>query len=233
MSHIARLLQVQDLDSELDTHRARLQAIERALQDSPAVRTARQQLVNTEGQLQQARAAVQAVEHDLQALAAKKAEAEKQTYGGHVTNPRQLQDLQRELESFQRRRIALEEIQLEALIKVESAEVTFQSVQAALQLAEQEAAKTQGELLAERNRRKGEMEKLEARREGAWELVPATQRTLYETLRVSKKGRAVVRLTEGSCAACGEELSSALAQTVRQGQQVVPCPSCGRILCMA
>lgn len=231
MTHAARLLQLQDVDSELDGHRARLQAIERALQDSPAVREAHQHLVQAETRVQTTRAAMQAFEYDLQALNLKISEVEEQAYSGQVTNPRQLQDLQKDVESLKRRRSGLEEQQLEALIQTETAETHRSTAQEALHRAETETAKTQSALVAERVTRKGQVEQLEARREVIVTALASNHLQLYDSLRTSKKGRAVTRLADGVCTACGVEVSSALAQTVRQGQQVVQCANCGRILC--
>jgi hypothetical protein len=231
MTRIAALLQLQEIDTELDTHRQQLQAIDHALDDSQAVRDARQALLMAETQMQTTRTALRGVEFELQMLNTKISEVEERTYSGKVTHPRQLQELQRDLEALSRQRNALEEKQLDAMIKAEAAEISRGAAQTAVQKAENDSAKTQGALLTERATRMGQMEKLMAQRDGVQTSLTADQRKLYDLLRASKKGRAVARYAEGACAACGVELSSALAQTVRQGQHIAQCPNCGRILC--
>ena len=57
MSRASQLFRLQETDVELDTHLARLQAIEALLGDTPALRVAQQQLVTAEVQFSAARLA--------------------------------------------------------------------------------------------------------------------------------------------------------------------------------
>jgi predicted nucleic acid-binding Zn-ribbon protein len=54
---------------------------------------------------------------------------------------------------------------------------------------------------------------------------------LYDRLRPAKKGRAVALLEDGVCTACGVAPSSSRIQSARQGNDLVLCGNCGRILC--
>src|SRR5690242_6387676 len=114
MSRASALLQLQTLDLELDAHRVRLHAIEQELGADPAVQAAQRAVAEGHTALQAARVAVQALEYEAQGLATKLAEVSDRIYGGAVSNPKVLQELQLENESLQRRRTALEEKQFEA-----------------------------------------------------------------------------------------------------------------------
>jgi len=231
MSRAATLLQMQGIDLEVDSHRARLAAIEQQLGDEPAVREAQQALVEAQTQLHTARVEVQNLEYENQTLAEKLAEANRRMYGGSVTNPKELRDLQMEIDSLQRRRTALEERQFEALMAAEAAETRHAAVQEQLQAASAAAAATHGSLLDERGRLSAALEHLATAREAVGAQVLAADRELYDRLRPAKKGRAVSKLEDGGCSTCGVAPSSSRIQSARQGNELILCGNCGRILC--
>lgn len=230
MSRSATLLQLQGIDLELDAHRARLGAIEAALGDDPAVREAQRAMLEAHGQLHTARVAVQNLEYDGQVLSEKIAEVGDRMYSGAVTNPKELQDLQKDVDSLKRRRGVLEEQQFEALVAAEAAEVRHASLQRQLQEAEAQAAQSNNSLLEELQRLLASVQRLEGGREGLYGLIPAADRNVYERLRQSKKGRAVAALEDGACSLCGVAPSSSRIQSARQGNELILCGNCGRIL---
>jgi hypothetical protein len=231
MSRASQLLRLQDMDVELDARRARLAAIEETLGEAQAVHTAQRQLVEAEAQFTAARLALKNLELDVQAFNERIADADHRLYGGRITNPKELSDLQKDIESLKRQRGTLEEQQLEALIQAEAAETQLHATQAALQAAEADAAQTQGNLLDERAALKARVETLEAEREAMLIPIPAADRELYARLRPAKRGRAVSRLDDGVCSACGVAPSSSRGQSARQGNDLILCGNCGRILC--
>jgi hypothetical protein len=222
---------LQDTDLELDARRARAQIIEKLLGEAPAVRQAQQQVTQTQTALAAARAALKDIDHDVATLNAKITEVETRLYGGRVTNPKELRDLEQDSAGLKRHRGTLEEKQLDALIGVENAEADEQRAQTALRAAEDETAKTQGNLLEERAVLQTQIGKLEIEREAILIPIPSADRETYERLRQSKRGRAVSRLDEGVCSACGVAPSSARGQSSRQGNDLIFCGNCARILC--
>src|SRR5258707_7307615 len=123
MSRAGSLLQLQGIDLEMDVKRARLRAIEIALGDDPTVQMAQRDLVEAQGDLHSARVSIQNLEFDGQNLGQKIADVDSRMYSGKVTNPKELQDLQNEVNSLRHRRDALEEKQVEALLIAANAEV--------------------------------------------------------------------------------------------------------------
>jgi predicted nucleic acid-binding Zn-ribbon protein len=231
MSRAATLLQLQGIDLELDANRARLRAIETALGDDPAVRQAQHELVDSQTQLHAARVAAHGLEFDSQNLGEKIAEVDGRMYSGAVTNPKELQDLQNEVASLRRRREALEEKQFEALLACEGAEARSAEVQHRLEQAEAAAAEAHVNLREERGRLQGGVARLETNRGAMVTPIPSADLDLYARLRQSKKGRAVSQLDEGACTACGVAPSSSRIQDARQGNELILCGNCGRILC--
>jgi hypothetical protein len=230
MSRATALFRLQGVDSELDACRARLKDIDQVLSDSPEVREVHQRLIEAQAQLHTARVALQSLELDNQAFSEKIAEADERLYSGRVTNPKELRDLEQDIASLKRQRAAVEERQLEALIRAETAEADVGAVQARQQQVEQETARLHSSLLEERNTLTARLERLEIEREAILAPLPADDREMYERLRRTKNGRAVVQLEEGVCTACGVAPSSSRIQSVRQGNELVRCGNCDRIL---
>src|SRR5262245_46809119 len=135
MSRAASLLQLQGIDLEMDAKQNRQRAIDAALGDDPAVKQAQRDLLEAQTQLHVARVGVKNLEYENQSLGKKIAEVDSRMYGGKVSNPKELQDLQNDLASLQRRREALEERQFEALLNAEAAEIQHKDVQHRLERA--------------------------------------------------------------------------------------------------
>jgi predicted nucleic acid-binding Zn-ribbon protein len=230
MTRASKLFRLQEIDLELDAHRARLAEIAESLRGSPAVQAAYQRVVEADGQLNAARVDVRSLEYENQALSEKIVEVEKQLYGGAVSNPKVLQDWQKDAQSLKHRRAALEEKQLEALIRAEAAEADKVAAQTALQQAEEEAAKTNRHLHDEQASRQERVSRLEGEREGIQASIAADDRQTYERLRPLKQGRPVSRLEDGVCTACGVAPSSSRTQSARQGNELIRCGNCDRIL---
>ncbi|MEN6523528.1 MAG: C4-type zinc ribbon domain-containing protein, partial [Anaerolineaceae bacterium] len=52
----------------------------------------------------------------------------------------------------------------------------------------------------------------------------------YESIRLAKKGRAVVAIVDDSCEGCGAAIRPAERQAARSSNQLVFCDTCGRII---
>lgn len=232
MSRASALYRLQELDLELDACRARLADIAAALGDSASVQSARSRLLSAEARQRAARVTLQELEFENQALTEKIREAEQRLYSGAIRNPKELRDLQAEIESLKRRLAASEEQQLNALIASEVAETQAAGTEAELQQVEDVASREHTALTAERVALEGRLAKLEGEREGAGASIPAADRDVYQRLRQSRRGRAVARLdkSEGVCSDCGMEPSAIIRQEARRGTDLVRCPGCDRIL---
>jgi len=231
MSRAASLLQLQGIDLEMDAKRARLRAIEVALGDDPAVKKAQRDLLEAQAELHTARVSVQNLEFDGQNLGQKIAEVDGRMYGGKVTNPKELQDLQNEVNSLRHRREKKKKKQFEALLSAETAEARSVEAQHRLERSETQAAEAHGNLREERTDLQTGLARLQINRDAVAAPIPAADLEIYERLRQSKKGRAVSQLDEGACTACGVAPSSSRIQDSRQGNDIILCGNCGRILC--
>ncbi len=230
MSRASSLHRLQTLDLQIDRRQARLKVIGEILGDSAAVSAARQTLSDAEANLRAARSASQRAEEEVASNRAKLEEAEKRLYGGSVHNPKELQDLQAEVESLTRFRATLEDRLLEAMVAAEAAEADQRSAEAALSQAAGQTADRDTALAAERDQLSAEVERLTAEREAALANVTQGDLALYTQVRDNRGGLAVALVQDDTCGACGLTVAHSLRQEIRQGDNLVRCIQCGRIL---
>lgn len=230
MSRISDLFRLQELDLERERWVSRQAEIDRALADNAAVQTAQAAVAEAHARLNQARGRARALEHDLLTLNAKITDLDKRLYGGRVSNPKELRDLQAEIQSQQRRRAALEEQQFAALIESETAETQLAAAQHHLQTAETAWHAGSASLRAEHTQITARLASLDDERATLTARISQADMATYHRLRVSKNGRALARLDDGVCNACWVEPNANLAQQARRGQEPAFCPNCGRIL---
>ncbi|MFA7324122.1 MAG: C4-type zinc ribbon domain-containing protein, partial [Candidatus Nanopelagicales bacterium] len=151
---------------------------------------------------------------------------------GSIGEPKQLQNLQHELQSLARRQSDLEDIELEIMERVEGAQaaVRFLAGQYEAAAAEQEVLAAQvaalvSEIDAERQ------VTLVDRKELA-ERVPADLRALYEKVRSDHDGIGAAHLHRGQCGGCRLQLPPNEIERLRAipSDEVVRCEECRRIL---
>jgi len=230
MSRLSALTRLQTLDLDLDATRARLVEIEKALAGNPAVLAARAAVARAEAERNTAGAALHIIELDNGSLAERIREAEGRLYGGKIRNPKELSDLQADVESLKRRLAAGEDQQLGAIEVMERAEAALATASEALRSAEAEAVRSNAVLTTERETLHARAAKLEGEREAAGISIPSADREVYDRLRKTKHGRPLSKLETDVCAACGIEPTTLMMQAVRRGAELVRCTGCDRIL---
>lgn len=230
MSRASSLYRLQTLDTELDRKNDQLREIEAVLSDSGVTQRTRQALAEVETRLLGARSAVHAAESTLTDHRTKIEETERALYGGSVRNPKELQDLQNEVEALQRFRPTLEDRLLEAMLELEEAETQRGAAGKELERVQGLEATRHDSLIEKRAETQAEIERLESEREAALGDVSPADLELYRQLRASRGGVAVALLEEDSCGACGLLQSHSTRQAIRMATDLHLCKQCGRIL---
>jgi predicted nucleic acid-binding Zn-ribbon protein len=230
MSQPFKLYRLQQIDSQLDRGRSRLQEIEIALAEDAAIRRAQKQVEAMEKGLQGARKSLKTAEQETQTQRLKIEQSEAALYGGKVRNPKELQDLHNESAALRRYLSTLEDRQLEAMIRVDDAEKAYQEATDKLEEIKKERAGHHVTLLEEQASLQREVARLEVERGAASASITPDDLHLYELLRKQRSGVAVAKVSDNACAACGSTLSAALLQSARSPNQLTRCATCGRIL---
>lgn len=151
---------------------------------------------------------------------------------GGINDPKQLQNLQHELQSLARRQSELEDVELEIMERVEGALAAVQVLteQADALAVEQAAcsavvADLQAGIAAERAA-------VVERRAGVASAVPADLLGLYEKIRADAGGVGAAHLHRGQCGGCRLQLPPNELERVRSApaSEVIRCDECRRIL---
>ncbi len=229
-SQATLLYRLQTLDLAIAQHRARLDQIAALLGNDQRVNQARQRLDAANQALKPWQARARDLDLEIKSLVQKIQQTDRRLYSGTVTNPKELGDMQNELVSLKRRQSQLEDELLEAMLHSDEGQAAVSEAQRLLGEAQAAWTGSQTDLVYEKQRLETELATLAERRKQAAAAVEPSSLSRYEALRPKKRGQVVALLQGDSCALCGVEQTSNLAQQVRQGAQLVYCESCGRIL---
>jgi predicted nucleic acid-binding Zn-ribbon protein len=230
MTSAADLFGLQEIDLARDSRRALIADIESRLDESEELVAAREGLQTAEGALLEAQRDQRALEAESQDLDAKIAPLEKKLYDGSIRNPKELTDLQKDVEALKQRRGQLDEHGLELIDRVEQAAAAVEAARRRLAEAERAWRQDVAELLATKERAEKEMARLEEERQRRTAGMDRSALALYEGLRPKKAGRAVARVERGACQGCRLSLPTHIVQRAKSASNLVQCPSCERIL---
>ncbi len=231
-SQATLLYRLQTLDLTLAKRKARLAEIAAILSKDESVAQARHRLDTANQELKPWQTRTRDLDLEIKGIAQKIQVTDKALYSGKGGGPKELRDMQEEIDSLKRRQSQLEDEMLEAMMHTDEGQVAVTAAQQALDQAQAAWAGSQVDLLAEQQRLEKEVADLGQQRQQLASTIEASALATYETMRVKRKGQAVARLDDESCATCGVEQTSMIAQQVRQGADLVYCASCGRILAL-
>ncbi|MFF4650526.1 zinc ribbon domain-containing protein [Streptomyces sp. NPDC001380] len=230
-----RLLDLQALDSRLDqlAHRRRSlpehAEIEKATADHTALRDL---VVAAETQLGDTTREQTKAEQDVEQVRARAARNQQRLDSGAVTSPKDLENLQHEIGSLARRQSDLEDVVLDVMERMESAQTRVTELTARLEHATvvlEEAVARRDAAFAEID---ADAAKVARDREAVAAVIPADLMKLYTRLREQQGGVGAARLHQRRCEGCHVEFSTADLNAVKAepADAVVRCENCGRIL---
>jgi predicted nucleic acid-binding Zn-ribbon protein len=230
-----RLLDVQQLDARIDQLRHQLAT----LPETSRLQALAAERAEVDGRARDAR-----IEVDDLTLAQKKADADVEQVKarrtrdrdrmdrGLVANPKDLERMQQELVSLDRRISDLEDAELEVMESLEVAQAEQDRLTARLAQIDEEAR----ELTAFRDARAEEIDSAVSaateERKLTVQGVPADLLALYERVRAQKGGVGAAALRQRQCAGCSLQLTAADLGTIAAApaDEVLRCEECNRIL---
>jgi predicted nucleic acid-binding Zn-ribbon protein len=230
-----RLLELADIDAELTRleHRrrglpehaelSRLEQRDRELRDELAVLQAQ------EGDLRREQTKAEA---DVEQVRTRIDRDRVRLDAGQVSSPRELENLQSEIESLHRRQSDLEEVVLDVMERQETTESRMQAARAEREQVGADAAvaiTSRDASLAEIGEQAG---KAADRRAAVLADEPADLVDLYERLRVQHGGVGAAALRRGRCEGCHLSLNTVDLNDIRAAaaDEVLRCEECRRIL---
>lgn len=195
-----------------------------------AVVLAEERLVETRTSITDLEREVARAEADVETVRAR-VTRDQQTLDSGAATPKQLTDIQHELQSLARRQAELEDVELEIMERLEAASSQLAAAQSELE----QLRGRSDELAAAWDRRSDEIASevvaLEQRRAEVVAELPADLVALYEKVR-DRSGVGAGLLRHGQCGACRLMLSSSDLDAVRSAapDEVVRCDECGAII---
>jgi len=187
-------------------------------------------VTDAQAQVTRARTRRRDLELETQTLDAKIALVEERLYSGQVKNPKELTDLQNDSAALRRRRTALDDTLLEAMIALEDAEHSAKQAQDQLAMLQTQWQADQHELMNEQHQLEADIAALTEQRSQKMAEIAPEHLASYQRLRREHAGLAVARVEEGVCNACGEQLSDHMLTKARLSDDLSFCSNCGRIL---
>ncbi len=230
MSASFGLFRLQQIDSHIAQIEARLAKIQKMLEDSAELQAAQEQVKAAEEDQRTSVRAQRKSEDEAQSQQIKIQQVKSSLYGGVVRNPKELQDLQADIESLKKHLAALEEHELQDMLKTEAAQAALKKAHIELTLAQARLGDEHHELFEERESLTSELNRFQSERQAAVSAIASDLLKTYDELRLQRRGVAVAEVLNNACSACGTTLTAAIQQTARHAVELVRCPSCGRIL---
>jgi predicted nucleic acid-binding Zn-ribbon protein len=230
-----RLLDLQELDSRADQLRHQLASIPEA-KELAALKTQRGR-VDTEAR--DARILVEDLtreqrkaDADVEQVKARRVRDQQRMDQGLVTNPKDLERMQGELVSLERRISDLEDVELDVMQRLEDAQAELDRLTADLEQMDRRAS----DLSAARDEKAGKLDaevaEVAAQRKPLADGLPADLVTLYDRLRAQKGGVGAAALRARRCGGCSLELTAADLSGISKAptDEVLRCEECNRIL---
>jgi predicted nucleic acid-binding Zn-ribbon protein len=226
-----QLYELQEVDLELESRGQALGQVVAQLGESQVVLSARAGLASENKRLKELGHKQHSLEWEIDDVTTKIAKAEEELYSGRTKNPKELANLQHEIEMLKAKRSELEDGAIEVMEQVEAATAGVGAMGRELETLEAEWRADQEKLTAEKERLEAELVGLKQKREAVSSQVDSEVIVFYGELK-KQKGTAVARVEQGVCRGCRLSLSNAELQRARGGS-LMQCSSCGRILFLA
>lgn len=236
MRGLARLLELQEIDLEIDRQEHRRERLE----SGRDVAEARAEMEEAESRLGELRLALDAaaaeqrrLETELDSMERKAAADERRLYDGSIANVKELEALQHEIASLRERKARVEDDLLEVMERREGLEARVPPAEAEVAEARARVEELQRHGATELERVRVELAELRARREALTPALDPELLELYEDLRGKKGGVGAAALADGVCQACHEKLSARELDRLKHAEGIGRCEHCRRILVLA
>lgn len=226
----AALYQLQQLDLELERVAAEQQVVAKSLQGNARLQELRIELNSAQQQLRSRLQAQKEAEWALEELTRRLGAQEQRLYSGMVSNPKELNALQQEIQHLRTQQGRQEDTYLEVMEATESLQEESRRKAETLQQAEEAWTRESAAMLARRDQLEVRKQELQARRTQMLTSIDAGFISRYEAMRRAKQGRAISKVEQNSCQWCRVILTPSELQRVRISSQLQTCTNCGRIL---
>jgi len=228
--HMSLLRDLQALDHYIDRLRQEVAELDSGERIREKIERSRRRLEEVKARYQEIHATATDQELRLQDLGERIRRAEADLYSGRITNPRELQLLQHEIEQAKQSREAMEVEMLRIWERMETMKHDIDEAERDLQYAE----RVYQAHVEDYNQRKAALESeiafhLGERADLAAQIDPDVL-ARYEQLRQRLGGTAVAVVEQKACSVCHTLLTPYILKRLQNEDALIACESCGRLL---
>ena len=232
---LKRLLDLQRIDSAIDRLRQRKADLpEQRILDELSVElaSARRDHDAKQSELDALAHDQSRLESDVAMIEDKIKHESERLYGGDIANPKELANIQAELDGLRRRKNHLEDQDLEVMERREAMERELAELKQKLDDLSAGAADAQAARDASAVEIETDLTSNETERERIMRQIPPDLLETYEELRPKKQGVAIAPLVGGVCRGCGVSLSPVALDGIKRAgpDEIARCENCRRLI---
>ncbi|HVM41220.1 MAG TPA: C4-type zinc ribbon domain-containing protein [Acidimicrobiia bacterium] len=229
------LLSVQEHDSAID----RLRAQREKLPERQQIQERQAQIADLTAQVEVLSASREEAARDekrlddtVTAIRERMAEVEANMYSGSITNPRELQAMQAEVEQFQRQLRGLEDQELDVMERREELDGDISGLESTLGSVREDLSRLESALAEQEADLDAQIATEQQARNALVPGIPSDLVELYEQVRSKNRGVGAARLVGGSCMACHLALPAVEVDRIKKlpADEMARCEQCGAIL---
>lgn len=228
MSLAKKLYELQQIEQEIQQQQGILTEINFRLSENTLLLQAREELSRLKSHLDQKEKQQRDLEWQIDDLENNLKLLNTKLYGGTIKNPKELVNLEKEIEIFRSRIKQAEEDLLEVMAEIEKMRHKMNTSQEQLKKIETEWQAECKILSEKRAEVEVQLAELEQKRNDMVSRIDPQSLETYRNL-ILRKGQAVVKVEQGKCQGCHITLPVSEWHKVRAGN-LAHCSSCGRIL---
>ncbi len=225
-----QLLELQQIDTAIhdatvaragldngETLAAELQELEKAVEE------AKQALDETAADLRDKELALATVEE-------RKKTSEERAYGGKVSNPRELEGLEKDIEQLSRQKDLLEDEILELYDLAEERKSKLDEQTRRAQEKQAELGRVRSEYQERTTNLDKRLQELTRKRDELSSVIAPDALKQYEAIRAHASNIGIAPADHGVCSACNMRIPSTTLKRLAEATMIITCDNCGRIL---
>jgi predicted nucleic acid-binding Zn-ribbon protein len=226
---IERLRNLQDFDLQIEDIQNKTGVLREALEELTSIHGALNSSLEAQReQLEETRTLMRDKEIELETNGERYNQSKAKL--NHVSNTREYNALEREMDALRKMRIQLEGERDSLRDAVQEFEADVAEKAGKTSGLESQIAGEEAEIQAQSSGASGEIEGLQNKRNKLKTDLPKPLIRRYEFIASRRPGAAVVSATEGVCSGCNMRMPPQLFNELQIGAKMIQCPSCQRIL---
>ncbi len=230
MSEAPLLYKLQVTDLEIEDVTRSLADVEAQIGETDQLKAARARVGDLNERIHALEKSLRGAEWDVEDISSKLKPLDTKLYSGSVRNPKDLDNLRKEVEHLKRSKDGAESKALELMEELDELQRTMQRSRLELDAIQTEWEGQQRRLQDERDAILARLQQLNEARGSIVATVNPASLHSYDDLRRTRRGRAVAKVEQNTCQGCRVSIPMHEVQRARNNPELSFCSHCGRIL---